>query len=47
MSDSIIALIFKNEKEVRILSRITLDSAVTLKNQSFSNIKFDTAFTGL
>ena len=40
MDDSIIALIFKNEKEVRILSRITLDLDVTLKNQSFSNINF-------
>ena len=41
MDDSIIALIFKNEKEIRILSRITLDSDVTLKNQSFSNINLN------
>ena len=36
LNDSIIALIFKNDKEVRILSRITLDENISLKNQSFS-----------
>ena len=41
LNDSIIALIFKNDKEVRILSRITLDENISLKNQSFSKINFD------
>ena len=38
LDDFIIALIFKNEKEVRILSRISINDNVILKNQSFSNI---------
>ncbi len=38
LEDFIIALIFKNEKEVRILSRISIKNNVILKNQSFSNI---------
>ena len=37
LKDSIIALIFKNDKEVRVLSRITISDNVVLKNQSFSN----------
>ena len=41
LNDSIIALIFKNDKEVRILSRITLDGNISLKNQSFSKINFN------
>jgi hypothetical protein len=38
LKDSIIALIFKNEKEVRILSRIEIKDNVVLKNQSFFDI---------
>ena len=38
LKDSIIVLFFKNEKEIRILSRITILDEVILKNQSFSNI---------
>ncbi len=38
LNDSIIALIFKNESELRILSRITLNNNVALKNQSFSQV---------
>ncbi len=41
LKDSIIALIFKNENNIRILSRITLDNNITLKNQSFVNLSFD------
>ncbi len=35
LEDSIIALIFKNENEVRVLSRITIKKNIILKNQSF------------
>ena len=35
LKDSIIALFFKNEKEIRVLSRITIKNEVNLKNQSF------------
>ncbi len=38
LNNSIIALIFKNEKTIRILSRITVNDKVVLKNQSFLNI---------
>ncbi len=38
LDDSIIALIFKNDMEIRILSRISISNNVILKNQSFSNI---------
>ena len=38
LKDSIIALIFKNEKELRVLSRITVKDTVILKNQTFSDI---------
>ena len=38
LDDSIIALIFKNDEEIRILSRITIKNNIVLKNQSFSNI---------
>jgi len=38
LEDSIISLIFKNEKEVRVLSRITVNENVVIKNQSFSNV---------
>ena len=34
LKDSIIALIFKNENQVRILSRITVNDEIKLKNQS-------------
>ena len=38
LKDSIITLIFRNELEIRILSRITIKEDVILENQSFSNI---------
>ena len=38
LKDSIIALIFKNEKEIRILSRISILNNTVLKNQTFSDI---------
>ena len=38
LENSIIALIFRNEKEVRVLSRITNKEKTILKNQSFSNL---------
>ncbi len=41
LDSSIIALIFKNEKNVRILSRINVKDNVSLKNQSFSDIDFN------
>ncbi len=41
LDDSIISLIFKNEKEMRVLSRITIRDNVVIKNQSFSNIEID------
>ena len=37
LQDSIIALIFKNEKGARVLSRITMTDNVVLKNQTFLN----------
>ncbi len=41
LKDSIIALIFKNEEEVRILSKISMKEKIILKNKSFSNIELD------
>ena len=41
LNDSIISLIFRNEKNIRILSRITVNDNVFLKNLSFSNIDFN------
>ena len=38
LEDSIIALIFKNEKDIRILSKITINDNMVLKNQSFTNM---------
>ena len=38
LEDSIIVLIFKNENELRVLSRISIKNNLNLKNQSFSNI---------
>ena len=35
MKDSIIALFFKGDNEIRVLSRITTKDVVNLKNQSF------------
>ena len=37
LEDFIIALIFKNEKELRILSKINLNDNVILKNQTFTD----------
>ena len=36
LNDSIIALFFKNESEIRVLSRITISENVILKNKTFS-----------
>mgnify|MGYP001181568256 CR=1 FL=1 len=41
LRDSIIVLIFKNEKELRILSRITVNENVVLKNLSYKIINFN------
>ncbi len=41
LNDSIIALIFKSDNGVRVLSRISLKKDVILKNQSFSKINLD------
>jgi hypothetical protein len=38
LNNSIIALIFKNDKEMRVLSRVTIKDKVNLKNQSFLDI---------
>ena len=38
LKDSIISLIFKNDNQVRVLSRITVNKEVFLKNQTFSNL---------
>ena len=35
------SLIFKNKKEIRVLSRIIINKNVVLKNQTFSNINID------
>ena len=41
LSDSIIALIFRNEKELRVLSRISIKDDLILKNKSFSNLNLE------
>ncbi len=41
LEHSIIALIFRNEKEVRVLSRITNKEKTILKNKSFLNLDFN------
>ena len=41
LNDSIIALIFKSQNSLRILSRITVNDNEVLKNLSFSDIDFD------
>ncbi len=40
LKDSIISLIFKNENEIRILSKISIKENTILKNQSLKNINF-------
>ena len=44
LNDSIILLVFKNEKNIRALSRIKVKNNVILKNQSFLNIDIDNNF---
>lgn len=41
LKDAIVALIFKNENEVRILSRISIEDNLILKNLSFSKLDLD------
>ena len=41
LENSIIALIFKEKKKIRILSKITNKKDVLIKNQSFSNLDLD------
>ena len=41
LNDSIVALIFKKEKEIRTLSRISIMGKVILKNQTFSEIDIE------
>ena len=41
LKDSIVALIFKKNKDLRILSRITIKDEVILKNQTFENVELD------
>ncbi len=41
LKDSIIALIFKNEKEVRVLSRISISNNEILKNLAFNNLDIE------
>ena len=41
LEDAIITLIFKNDKEVRVLSRIMIKDNVILKNQSFNSIDLE------
>ena len=41
LKDSIIVLIFKNENEVRALSRITLNNTTILENQSYPDINLE------
>ena len=41
LDDSIVALIFRNQKKLRILSRINLDGEVILQNQTFSKMNLN------
>jgi len=41
LSDSIITLIFKNQNNIRILSRVTVNDNIVLKNLSFSNVNLN------
>ena len=38
LEDSIVALIFKDQEDIRILSRITIKDDIVLKNQTFSDV---------
>ncbi len=41
LEDSIITLIFKNKNNLRILTRVTIEDKVVLKNHSYSDIDLD------
>ncbi len=41
LENSIIALVFKKGKDIRILSRITIKDNIILKNKSFENLNLD------
>jgi len=41
LNESIVALIFKNKKGIRILSKIAVNDNIVLKNLTFSDIDFD------
>ena len=41
LRDSIIALIFKGDKQLRILSKINLNNNNLLKNQSYLNVNLN------
>ncbi len=41
LDDSIVALIFRNENELRILSKISMNGQIKLKNLTFSKIDLD------
>jgi len=41
LKDSIIALIFKSQKELRVLSKINLNKNIIIKNQTYENINFE------
>ena len=40
LKDSIISLIFKNGDQLRVLSRITYNNSVVLKNQTFTQSRY-------
>ena len=42
LKDSIISLVFKNGDQLRVLSRITYNNSVVLKNQTFTNQDINT-----
>ena len=41
LANSIIAIFYKNEKEVRVLSRINISNNIVLKNQKFEGLNLD------
>ena len=41
LKDSIVTLFFKNENEIRVLTRISISDNIVLKNQSFLNTNLD------
>ena len=41
IEDSIVALVFRNKNNLRVLSRIFINENLILKNQSFSNVNID------